>query len=501
MYGNIEQPENGEQPARHEPPTVEARQLAAVAALPADKFVDDIAEIARKHFDCASYPAENMPADDWELLTRAGVLLPVVPREFGGRHSHVELCRVLEAIAEWNLPLAMYVKITTAVALRPIPLYASEETRREMLPEFASGKPITCGFASTEPGAGSGMSSMTTTFDRQDDTYVLRGRKHWQGFSATASWWLVSAKNDDDGREYGYFALRRDEGFRTVERYEPIGMKVLDYGVNEIEATVPAHRRLHAESGDLRSMVELLMPPRSMMAALATGFLRRVRREAHSYAASRPLGRGHLTDIGFVRYRLACIDTSYTICEALAHYLRTQLDIRGDMTATFPATQAIKTVATERMVSSANHYQQIVGGEGYRTGSPTNVAAQAFLDTRVFTIFDGTNDLLSQQLTQYCRRQLNGERLSEFLGRWPLTGEAVAHGADFGFLDGDLRQEQLVLAGRAIAYAFALTRVLHWAEQSSDEVAERARRAVCFLLADIRAVAGEFSLLDQQVVD
>ncbi|MGW5646262.1 acyl-CoA dehydrogenase family protein [Saccharopolyspora sp. NPDC003752] len=173
-----------------------------------------------------------------------------MPREFGGRGSHVELRRVVERIAEWNLPLAMYTKIVSAVALRPIALRGSREAKLEVCPEFASGRPMICGFASTEPGCGSAMSNMATTFEEVGNGYRIRGRKHWQGFSATAHWWVVSAKNDQDGRKYGYFVVRRDEGFSTVQRYEPIGMKLLDYGLNEIDAIVPAHRRLVAEDGD-----------------------------------------------------------------------------------------------------------------------------------------------------------------------------------------------------------------------------------------------------------
>jgi alkylation response protein AidB-like acyl-CoA dehydrogenase len=149
-------------------------------------------------------------------------------------------------------------------------------------------------------------------------------------------------------------------------------------------------------------MVEMLMPPRSMMAALACGFLRRINREAHTYANSRPMGPAPLSAIRFAKYRLKSIETSSTICEALNHYLVTVLDVKTDMTDAFPAVQAIKTVATERMLTSAHHYQQLCGGEGYRCESPTNIAGQAFLDTRVFTIFGGTNDLLSQQLTEFC---------------------------------------------------------------------------------------------------
>ncbi|MGH3646438.1 MAG: acyl-CoA dehydrogenase family protein [Micromonosporaceae bacterium] len=239
-----------------------------------------------------TYPQQNLPAEDWALLVKAGVLLPALPKEYGGRDSHVEMCRVVETLAEQNLPIGMYTKIITAVALRPIAMRASETAKREVLPLFAADKPMICGFASTEPGRGSAMSSMRTTYEEVDGGYRIRGRKHWQGFSATGHWWLVSAKNDTDGRTYGYFIVKRGEGFTTIQRYEPLGMKALDYGLNDIDAFVPKHRKVDAETTNLSAMVEMLMPPRAMMAALACGFLRRINREAHAYATTATSGPG-----------------------------------------------------------------------------------------------------------------------------------------------------------------------------------------------------------------
>jgi alkylation response protein AidB-like acyl-CoA dehydrogenase len=470
-------------------------------SLSTNQFIAGIEAVAPR-FDSATYPQQNLPADDWTLLTRAGVLLPALPREYGGRDSHVEMCRVVEILSEWNLPVGTYATIVTGLALRPIALWASEEAKQEVLPMFAGREPMIGGFASTEPGCGSAMSGMTTTFEEVDGGYRIRGRKHWQALSATAHWWLVSAKNDDhDRREYGYFIVNRSEGFRTAERYEPLGLKVIDYGLNDIDAVVPRHRRIHTKAGNLSAIVDIFLSSRAMIAAVACGFLRRISREAHAYTDTRRIGQAPLSAIRFARYRLTAIDSSYAICEALNHHLQTRLDLKADMTHAFPAVQAIKTVATERMISSANHYQQLTGGEGYRCGSPTNIAGQAFLDTRVFTIFDGTNDLLSQQLTEYCLARTEGRGLSRFLAEWPLTAPAVtAHHLDLGFLNRDLGQEHMVLAGRAIAYVFAMSQVMRWAAETGAD-AGSVRTAVEFLKADIAGVATEFGLLSAGVLD
>ncbi|TMQ92950.1 acyl-CoA dehydrogenase [Actinomadura soli] len=469
-------------------------------SLSTNEFIGGIETVAPR-FDSASYPQQNLPADDWTLLTKAGVLLPTLPKEYGGRDDHAEMCEVVETLSEWNLPLGMYVTVISAVALRPIVLWAGDEARREVLPAYAGGDPMIAGFASTEPGCGSAMSAMTTTFEEVEGGYRIRGRKHWQAFSSSAHWWLVSAKNETrDRREYGYFIVKRSEGFRTLRPYEPLGLKVIDYGLNEIDAVVPRHRRIAADGRTLRPMVEMLMASRAMMAAMGCGFLRRVSREAHSYAERRRIGPGPQSAIRFVRYRLAAIDASYVVCSALNHHLRTALNMKEEMIGAFPAVQAIKTVATERMLSAAHHYQQLVGGEGYRCGSPTNISAQAFLDARVYTIFDGTNDLLSQQLTEHCLARTDGRALSRFLAEWPLTASAVtAHGLDLSFLDRDLRQEHLVLAGRAIAYAFAIGRVMRWAADTGADP-RAARTAIEFLKADIAGVATEFELLSAGVL-
>ncbi|MFG1610041.1 acyl-CoA dehydrogenase family protein [Actinoplanes sp. NPDC049265] len=467
-----------------------------VAKLSTEDFINNIKEVARSRFDWSFYPQQTLPAEDWKELVEAGVFLPVLTKEFGGRDSHEEMTLVLESIAEYNLPLAFYAKVTTAVALRPIIAWGTREVQQEVLPQFASGEPITCGLAMTEPGGGSALAGMTTTFSKVDGGYRIKGRKHWQGFSTTARWWIVCAR-EEGGNTFGYFVIRRDEGFETIEKYDSLGMKVLDYGLNEIDAFVPEYRRLNAYDKDLSAAVEVLMAPRSLMPAMGAGFLRRVEREALSYATKRPYGRKTLAEIPFVKYRLDSIKASSTICEALHFYATKQLDMQGTMIDDYPQVQALKTVATENMISAANHYIQISGGEGYRHGSPKTLASQAFLDTRVFTIFDGNNDLLSQQLAQWCLKREEGKTLTPILAAWPLTSLAMQNlELDTSFLDKPLDQGGLVLAGRLIAYVFAAQQVLEWEKASPQAVSGSAQSAIKYLKAEIQKVGVELELAE-----
>jgi alkylation response protein AidB-like acyl-CoA dehydrogenase len=449
-----------------------------------------------------TYPQQILPSEDWALLARAGVMLPALPKEYGGRDSHVEMCRIIERITEYNLPVGMYTMIVTAAVLRPVAMRGSETLKKEMLPLFAK-EPLVCGFALTEPGCGSGMARMTTTYDEVDGGYRIRGRKHWQGFSPTADWWLVTARKSSmtGGKRYAYFAIKRSEGFRTVERYHSLGLKAIGYGLNEIDAFVPGHRRINAEETDLSAVVEMLMPPRVMMGALACGFLKRIDREARAYADYRQIGPASLSNIRFVKYKLKAIEGARTLCEALYHYLESRLDLKADMLGTFFAVQAIKMLSTERMMSSAYHYQQLCGNEGYRYDAPSNVAAQALLDAEIYPVLDGTNDLLSQQLTEYSLKKCEGQPLSDFLAAFPLTSRGIAeHHLDFRFLDREMTQEYLVLAGRAIAIAFGVSQLLNWMDQAGGDAAHRAWTAIEFLKCELQGISQEIGLLDKGIL-
>src|SRR4051794_36028882 len=108
----------------------------ALLSLSTNEFIAGIEAVASK-FDSASYPQQNLPADDWALLVESGVLLPALPKEYGGRDSHLEMCRVVETLSEWNLAVGTYATIVTGLTLRPIVLWADEKAKQEVLPMFA----------------------------------------------------------------------------------------------------------------------------------------------------------------------------------------------------------------------------------------------------------------------------------------------------------------------------------------------------------------------------
>jgi len=64
--------------------------------------------------------------------------------------------------------------VTNSVCCWPINRFGSEELKRRVLPELASGGALG-GFGLTEPGAGSDVGGMRTAARRDGDEWVLDG--------------------------------------------------------------------------------------------------------------------------------------------------------------------------------------------------------------------------------------------------------------------------------------------------------------------------------------
>ncbi|HVI46078.1 MAG TPA: acyl-CoA dehydrogenase family protein [Chitinophaga sp.] len=370
------------------------------------EFLQHVEETLR-NFDCQTYPCEHMPRADWQQLVRAGVMHPIIPRVYGGRESHEEMGRVMERVAYYNLSLAMYVVTQSVIIGRNVVVFGSDALQEEVFTDILINGAL-MGFAVLDPDAASGVSTMKTLYETVEGGYHIYGRKHWQEFSTTADWWLIVAKDKNGGiagDKMDLFVHRTiDGGWRNTETYIPLGLRLIDFGLNEADVFVPEYRRLSIRHLNFEGILNLIGSSWSQFAAMGAGFLQRVYESAVLYVTQRQTRAGTLYDLGYVRYRLRVIAASRDICRVLFYYMLNKTDIREPLIADLFIQQATKTLCADLMFTGANHYLELCGAEGYRTGAKTNFAATAMSDARAFSILGGANDLLCAMLTQYCLR-------------------------------------------------------------------------------------------------
>ncbi|SIR94078.1 acyl-CoA dehydrogenase [Haladaptatus litoreus] len=138
-----------------------------------DDFDD---EYWRKHDRNAEYPMDFVQA-----LGEHGWLGTVIPEEYNGAGlDPLEAAIILEEIsasgAGFNGSMACHGAMFIP---RSVLNYGSEEMKEKLLPKLATGEKLLQCFALTEPNAGFDSTSITTTAERDGDTYVINGQKTW----------------------------------------------------------------------------------------------------------------------------------------------------------------------------------------------------------------------------------------------------------------------------------------------------------------------------------
>jgi hypothetical protein len=116
------------------------------------------------------------------------------------------------------------------------------------------------------------------------------------------------------------------------------------------------------------------------------------------------------------------------------------------------AANSIKTVVTDYMHEASQSLMQLVGAKGYRTD---HIAGRSLVDSRPFQIFEGSNDILYQQISESVLKGMKKSKvqnLYQYLKDYSLTSQAADHFKEqLNFkVDQKLAQRKLVQLGRAI---------------------------------------------------
>ncbi len=134
---------------------------------------------------CARFPNEywrkldaerRYPEEFVGAMSAAGYLSALIPKEYGGMGLGLwAACAILEEVnrSGANAGPAHAQMYTMGTLLK----HGSAEQKREYLPKIASGELRLQAFAVTEPEAGTDTTSIRTTARREDDHYVVNGRK------------------------------------------------------------------------------------------------------------------------------------------------------------------------------------------------------------------------------------------------------------------------------------------------------------------------------------
>ncbi len=410
--------------------------------------------------------------DEDELLTNRGIppyilreilecnpLSTFIPEEYNGRGAVTsEALSMLEASSYQSLPLSLMMGINGALFLQPLANYGSDEAKKTIFKDFLLKKNMG-GLMITEPDFGSDALRMQTGFryDEENKQYNIEGLKHWAGLTGWADYWLITArgydKNGELGRDIGFFIHDSSNGgIDVIEYYKNLGLYMLPYGRNKIDIDVPESHRLKPRATGVTMMLDILHRSRLQFPGMSTGHLKRMLDEALEHCRERIVGCMSLFNYDQVKERLAKLQSYFTISSAMSYFTSTNVPLDKDTSRMDVAANSIKSVITDYMHEASQSLLQLVGAKGYRLD---HIAGRAMVDSRPFQIFEGSNDILYQQISESILKMMRRSKetnLYKFLKDYSLTENSAEHFKEtLNFeVDFKMAQRKLVQLGRAL---------------------------------------------------
>jgi acyl-CoA dehydrogenase len=331
---------------------------------------------------------DKLIRDYVSLLAKAGALRYAVASQ-DSKLDVRALCLIREALA-YSAPLADLAFVMQGLGTYAISQAAPEHVRDFWVTRAAEGRAIAA-FALTEPDAGSDVSAVKTTAERDGDAWVINGKKRFISNAGVADFYTVFARTGTQtgGRaDLSAFVVgARMPGFSVVERTtmispHPIGEIAFD------GCRVPAEDMIGAEGDGFVLAMRTLDTFRASVGAAACGMARRALDESLRHALNRKQFGRLLAEHQLIQEKLADMITELDAARLLV-YRAAYLKDTGTGRVSREASEA-KLYATEAACRIIDQAVQIHGGAGLVQGS---VVERLYRDVRALRIYEGTSEI------------------------------------------------------------------------------------------------------------
>ena len=334
--------------------------------------------------------AEEFPVENFKKMAKLGFTGLAIPPEYGGSGGNVlSLVLVMEEIAKACASTCDILAGQVGLCARPIFLYGTEEQKRKFLPPLTKGEKIGA-FAITEAEAGSDISAINTTAERDGDSYILNGAKLFITNGPVCDIVIVFA-NIPALAPRGMTAFiveTNTPGFSRGSQYRKLGM----HGATNAElifndVRVPASNRLGDEGKGMRICLATLDEGRLSIAAQSVGIGQAALDRAISYSKERKQFGSLISQNQAIQWMLVDMATKVEAARLLTYQAASLFD--ENMRVSKEAAMA-KLYASEACLDIAIKGIQIFGGYGYMMDSPMQ---RYFRDAKLTQIYEGTSEV------------------------------------------------------------------------------------------------------------
>ncbi|MEM1030421.1 MAG: acyl-CoA dehydrogenase family protein [Myxococcota bacterium] len=334
--------------------------------------------------------ASRFPLDVFEEAWRIGLINATVPTEYGGAgFGELENALITEELA-YGCSGIQTSMLANVLAATPVKLGGDEAQKKKYL-GMLTESPVLVSYCTTEPGAGSDVAGMRTTFRKVGDEYVINGQKSWITNATHARWYVVFATEDPALRHKGIgaFIVDRDaEGVKVGKKEDKLGQRASDTAqVFFEEVRVPAANLLAPAGHGFKLAMETFNQTRPDIGAIAAGVMRRCLDECLAYAKERETFGKPIAQHQMVQAMLADMAIRVEATQLLYRKAAFCLDhgVRNPVVSSLA-----KAYGADAAMTTAVDAVQIFGGNGYVKEYPVE---KLMRDAKVLQIYEGTSQI------------------------------------------------------------------------------------------------------------
>ena len=334
----------------------------------------------------------------WRKAGEVGLLCPDIPVEYGGGGVDFGFDAVVYEELARGCVSSFGCAIQSIVA-HYLLVYGTDEQKQRWLPKMASGEIITS-IAMTEPGTGSDLQAVKTRAIREGDHYVINGAKTFITNGYNANLVVVVCKTDpkEKARGISLVCVETDglTGFRRGKPLKKIGQKGQD--TCELffdDVRVPTSNLLGTQQGQgFYQLMNQLGRERLIIGLSAVATMENAVRVTTDYVRQREAFGQKLVEFQNTKFTLVECKTEARIARVFVDYCIGKL-IAGKLDA--ETASMAKYWCSDKAFEITHRCLQLHGGYGYTMDYPI---AHYFADTRVASIYGGSNEIMKELISR-----------------------------------------------------------------------------------------------------